>query len=424
MENLGRVDELRGFAQLAGAEVGDGQRVAGVEPEQGAGGVVLHPQPLDVDVHGVEFEPAVGVSEVAQHAVGGGSRNAAPGGERAPGIAIVAGEEQGAGPAHSQLATLVGGQLVVVAQEGQDQKPQDKSIAPLLEVGVGARGLPVEQPDRIDQRFPLRGNAPGGVMALGLAFGRDVPRKLDQCHDAHQPRFVVQSRCQGKLEHVLAAFPRRFRLADRGRELEPCPCQEQRGRLRIGSCLAQTFVEEPIALLEESLDLVWCGADLGLLDLVAVERGDGQPRVEPAGRAGRDGQPERTGLLPIGGSQGEPAAEPARLVSGRIAWEVADLAIEGAGIRLVRNARLAERPVRGRWPGSAASPRGRAARRLPGPARAGRGRRRLHGTGPPGNRRPRRAAATNMLGRPGRSRGRRAARTMRPPALAGSPAVA
>ncbi len=100
-------------------------------------------------------------------------------------------------------------------------------------------------------------------------------------------------------------------------------------------------------------------------------------------------------------------------VSGRIAWEVADLAIEGAGIGRRSKCPARQAQARGRWPGSAAS---RAAAQLAGgrvlPERE-RARPRLRRTGPPGRRRPRRAAATNMPRRPGRPRGARcAARTI------------
>ena len=64
-----RVDELGGLFEPAGVEIGQGQGVAGVEPGERAGGIVLQPQALDVDVERVDLEPAVGVAQVAEQPV-------------------------------------------------------------------------------------------------------------------------------------------------------------------------------------------------------------------------------------------------------------------------------------------------------------------------------------------------------------------
>ena len=94
MKDRRRVDELCGLLEPAGVEIGQGQRVARVQPGERPGGVVLQPQALDVDVERVGFEPIVGVSQVAEEPIVGRLRTAAPCGDGPAGFAVGAGEEQ------------------------------------------------------------------------------------------------------------------------------------------------------------------------------------------------------------------------------------------------------------------------------------------------------------------------------------------
>ena len=78
MKNGGRVDELCGFLQLVGMKIGEGQGIPRVEPARRAGGVVLEPQPLDVDVERVDFEPVVRVAQVAEQPIARGGLGERP----------------------------------------------------------------------------------------------------------------------------------------------------------------------------------------------------------------------------------------------------------------------------------------------------------------------------------------------------------
>ena len=82
MKDGGGVDELGGLLELAGVVIGQGQGIPGVEPGGRAGGIVLEPEALDVDVERVDLEPAVGVAEVAEEPVAGIAQGEPPGRER------------------------------------------------------------------------------------------------------------------------------------------------------------------------------------------------------------------------------------------------------------------------------------------------------------------------------------------------------
>ena len=140
MEDRGRVDELGGFLEPAGVKIGQGQRIPRVEPGRRAGGIVLEPQPLDVDVERVDLEPAVGVAQVAEQR----GRSFACGTSRQ-----VASDRRASrsAPMNSrarvsrmaQLAELFGVSFSSSASERFDDQLEDQAEPPLAQVGLGRR---------------------------------------------------------------------------------------------------------------------------------------------------------------------------------------------------------------------------------------------------------------------------------------------
>ena len=180
VEDGGGVDELGCLFHLAGVEIGQGECIACVEPGKGAGCIVFHSQAGNIDGERVDFEPIVGVAEVAEQPLALGELiEVFPCRDREPGFAIGAGEEQGAGLANRQLAALEGGQIFVAFQDGLDDELQYEPEPALAEVGVGGRGAAVEKADGIEQCAEFGGCSPRR-MAVSFSLGLDVSAHFDQ----------------------------------------------------------------------------------------------------------------------------------------------------------------------------------------------------------------------------------------------------
>ena len=152
VEDGGGVDELGGFLELAGVVIGQGQGVPGVEPGERAGGVVLEPQALDVDVERVDLEPAVGVAQVAEEPVAG----VAPGRASRP---RASGGRRGSSPMNSRARvsrifsslSCSGVNFWSIVRSGSTMQLEDQPESPLPQVGLGGRGALVEEPDRVER---------------------------------------------------------------------------------------------------------------------------------------------------------------------------------------------------------------------------------------------------------------------------------
>ena len=204
VEDRRRVDELGGFLELAGVEIGQGQRVARVEPGERAGGIVLQAEPLNVDVERVRFEPAVGVSQVAEQPFVGRLRSTAPRGERPTGIAVGAGKRKArVSRIASSLCRSWSIFSSVVTTSGSTSS---LSTSPKRRCRKSVSAVAAHWSSSLiaSKRASCSVGYPPRRDGLGVSFGFDITPEFDQGDQAIEPGAILETRHDGEPADSLA----------------------------------------------------------------------------------------------------------------------------------------------------------------------------------------------------------------------------